>query len=225
MELMKTTCQKKILKASFLFFLVFISSKAGICDTSQAWFKNTAIFALSPEWSFKLAQETRNLDITFSNPYLKGIGGGLVYHFPKNFYVSANYKRVHVELQDVVYNENRFNLEAGWKTALAENLNFDIYFRTEIRDFDKDFPEDHLRFRFRVRLKTVARIGKLEIKPYIANETFGKSKIYTVQKNRLYIGMLIPLGDHMEFNLSYMWLAARDVESVHILYSGFQLKF
>jgi hypothetical protein len=29
----------------------------------------------------------------------------------------------------------------------------------------------------------------------------------------------------VEFNLSYMWWAARDVESVHILYSGFQLKF
>jgi hypothetical protein len=63
------------------------------------------------------------------------------------------------------------------------------------------------------------------LRPYIANETFGKTKIFTVQKNRLYVGTSIPLSAHVEFNLSYMWLAARGLESIHILYSGFQLKF
>jgi hypothetical protein len=148
-----------------------------------------------------------------------------VYRFPKNFYFSTVYKREHVEFQDLIYNENRIILEAGWKPKFSPKLDFDIYFRTEIREFEEDLPEDHVRFRFRLMLKTMLNIGKLKLKPFIANETFGKKKIYTVQKNRFYVGTKIPLGEHVEFALSYIWLAARDLESVHILYSGFELKF
>jgi len=217
----------KLIPKACLLFLLFLSAlwRNGFCDSSQAWFKNSATFTLSSKWSLKLSQETRNLDISYSNPYLKNVAGGFVYHFPRNFYFSTVYKRVHVEIQDIIYNENRFLLEAGWKTKVTKKLDFDIYFRTEIREFEEKFMEDHLRFRMRLRLKTMLSIGKLKLKPFVANETFGKTKIYTVQKNRLYIGTMIPLSEHVEFGISYMWLAARDAESIHILYSGFELKF
>lgn len=130
-----------------------------------------------------------------------------------------------MEIQDVIYNENRFTLEAGWKTKVATKLDFDIRFRTEIREFQEEFQEDHLRFRLRLRLKTELNIGKLKLKPFIATETFGKTKIYTVQKNRFYIGTMIPLSEHVEFGLSYIWLATRGAESIHILHSGLELKF
>ncbi|UCE43324.1 MAG: DUF2490 domain-containing protein [Candidatus Aminicenantes bacterium] len=187
--------------------------------------KNSATFTLSSKWSLKLSHETRNLDITFSNPYLKNVAGGFVFHLPRNFYFATVYKRAHVEIQDIVYNENRYILEAGWKTKVTKKLDFDIYFRTEIREFEEEFPEDYLRFRMRLQLKTMLSIGKLKLKPFIANETFGKTKIYTIQKNWLYIGTMIPLSDHVEFGISYMWLATRDAESIHILYSGFQFLF
>lgn len=221
---MRQTDQRVNLKIYLLFSLVFFIGRIGFCDTSQAWFKNTATFSLSPKWSLKVTQETRNLDITYSNPYLKNISGGFVYRLPKNFYFSAVYKREHVEIQDIVYNENRIILEPGWKTKLSHILDLDIYFRTEIREFEEEYPEDHVRFRLRLRLKTSLNIGKLELKPFIADETFGKA-IYTIQKNRFYVGTSIPFGEHVELSLGYILLSARDVEPIHILYSGFQLNF
>jgi hypothetical protein len=130
-----------------------------------------------------------------------------------------------VEIQEIVYNENRIQLEAGWKTKLAEKLDFDIYFRTEIREFEQEFPEDHLRFRLQLRLITELNIGELKLNPFIATETFGKTKIFTVQKNRLFIGTMIPLSEHVAFRISYLWLATQGAESIHILHSGFKLNF
>jgi hypothetical protein len=217
---------KHITKTALVFCIIFFSSwNPGFSDTSQAWLKNSITFTLSSKWDLKIAHETRNLDISFFNPYYKNIAGGFVFHFPKNFYFSAVYKRVHVEFQDTIYNENRYILEAGWETPVANKLDFDLRFRTEIREFEEEFPEDHLRFRLRLMLVSQINLGKLELMPFIANETLGKSKIYTVQKNRFYIGTMIPLGEHVKFNISYMWLATQGAESIHILYSGFNLEF
>lgn len=217
---------KLILKIIVLFPAIFFAVwSSGFCDTSQAWLNNSATFTLSSSLGLKLSHESRHLDITYSNPYLKNVQGGIVLKLPHNFYFATLYKREHVEFQDIIYNENRYTLEAGWKTKVAEKLDFDIRFRTEIREFEEEFPDDHLRFRLRLRLISQLRIGKLKLKPFIATETFGKTKVYTVQKSRLYIGTMIPLGEHVEFALSYLWLATRDAESVHILHSGFELKF
>jgi hypothetical protein len=82
-----------------------------------------------------------------------------------------------------------------------------------------------LRFRLLLRLKTALSIGKLKLKPFIGAETFGKTRVYTVQRSRVYIGTYFPLSDHVEFFLSYLWLATRHDESIHILHSGFELKF
>jgi hypothetical protein len=215
-----------ITRTALVFCLIFFSNwSRGFGDTSQAWLKNSVTFTLSSRLGFQISHETRNLDITYFNPYYKNIAGGFVFHLPQNFYVSAVYKRVHVEIQDIIYNENRFVLEAGWKTKMAEKLDFDIRFRTEIREFDEEYPEDHLRYRLQLRFKTELDIGKLKLEPFIANETLGKSKIYTIQKNRLYIGTMIPMSEHVTFVISYMWLSIKGDESIHILYSGFKLKF
>jgi hypothetical protein len=207
----------------FLFFLIGGWS-SGFCDSSQAWLTNAATFSLSPRFDLKISHHGRFLDITYSNPYLKNIQGGIVFKLTNDIYFATLYRRDHV-VKDIIYNENRFTFEAGWKTKLAEKLDFDIRIRTEIREFEEEFPEDHLRFRFRVRIKTELSIGKLKLKPFIANETFGKTKIYTVQNNRFFVGTMIPLGEHVEFGLSYIWLTTRDAESIHILHSGFELKF
>ncbi len=194
-------------------------------DSDQAWLINSATFKISSKISLKLTQESRHLEITYAHPYLMSLHGGLVFNLTKNVHLASIYKRAHVEYQGVVYNEDRFILEGGWKTEMTKNLNLDLRFRTEIREFDAETPEDHLRFRLRLRLKTEFSIGGLDLKPFIAAETFGKTKIYTVQRIRLYLGTNLPLSDHVEFVLSYMWLASRHEESIHILVSGLELRF
>jgi len=209
-----------------LFVSAFVSGWThALCGSDQAWFQNTTTFTISSKLSLRLIQESRHLDITFSNPYLKNIQAGVSINLPKNFYFATIYRREYEDIEDHVSNENRFTLETGWKTRVAKELDFDLRFRTEIREFEESALEDHLRFRFRLRLKSKVSIGKLKLKPFIATETFGKDKIYTIQKNRLYIGTNFPLSEHVEFVLSYIWLATRGKESIHILYSGFDLKF
>jgi hypothetical protein len=223
---MKKYIHKSSTKTVIIFLFILIGGwSSGFCDTSQSWFNNSATFAVSSKLDLKLTQESRHLDITYSNPYLKNVQGGIVFKLPENFYFATLYKREHVEIGDIVYNENRYTLEGGWKTKVAEKLDFDIRFRTEIREFDEESTEDHLRFRLRLRMKSKLSIGKLQLKPFIALETFGKTKIYTVQRSRLYIGTNFPLSEHVEFSISYLWLATRHAESIHILHSGFELKF
>ena len=223
---MKLFHNQFLYKTVFLFFLVLIGGwSSGYCDTSQAWLTNAATFSLSSRWDMKISQHGRYLDITYSDPYLKNFQGGIILKLPKNFYVATFYRRDHVDIQDAIYNENRFTLETGWKTGVAKKLDFDVRFRTEIREYEEDIKEDHLRFRLRLRLKSELNIGKLHLKPFVAAETFGKSKIFTAQASRFYFGTFFPLSEHVEFGINYIWLATRGAESIHILHSGFELKF
>ncbi len=75
---------KFILKTIVLFPAIFFAVwSSGFCDTSQAWLNNSATFTLSSSLGLKLSHESRHLDITYSNPYLKNIAGGVVLKLTK----------------------------------------------------------------------------------------------------------------------------------------------
>ncbi len=193
--------------------------------SSQGWLNNSVTFTITPQWSLKFTQELRTLDITYADPYLHNLAAGIVYHLPKNFYLATLYKREHVDLgDDLVYDEDRIILEGGWKTGLAKNLNFDIRFKTEYRSFNVE-DSNHTRFRLRLRLKYDTHLGSLRFKPFVSTESFGKTTIYTVQKNRFYLGSTFPLSQHAELIVNYIWLNARDLGDIHIINTGFDLKF
>jgi len=200
--------------------------------TSQGWLNNSITFSITPKWSLKFTQEIRALDVTYADPYMHNLAAGIVYNLPKSFYVAALYKREHVDIMgelldledDVVLDEDRFTLEGGWKAALAKGLNFDVRLKTEFRYFNLE-NSDHTRFRLRLRLKYDTHIGSLKLKPFVATETFGKTQVYTAQKNRFYLGSIFPLGQHVELIVNYIWLNVRDLEDVHIINTGFDLKF
>ena len=193
--------------------------------SEQAWLNNSVTFTITPQWSLKLTQELRTLDITYADPYLHNLQAGLVYHLPKNFYLAALYKREHVDLGgDIVFDEDRITLEGGWKIGLAKGLGFDIRAKTEFRSFNVE-DSNHTRFRLRLRLKYDTSLAGLRFKPFIATETFGKTNVYTVQKGRFYLGSIFPLSQHAELVVNYIWLNARDIDDIHIINTGFALKF
>lgn len=212
-----------LLLGGFLFLLS--SSQILFADSSQAWLNNSATFSINPKWDFKLTQEIRCLDVSYADPFMYNWAGGIVYGLPKNFYVGVYYKREHTDVLDILADENRYTLEWGWKTGLVKNLSFDFRMKTEIREFEQQAVDDHLRFRFRLRLKYKTQIGNFKITPFIASETFGKTKVYTVQKNRFYVGTYLPVGSKVEFIISYLWLYTTGKESIHILNAGVDLKF
>ncbi len=200
--------------------------------TSQGWLNNSLTFKITSQWSLKFTQELRSLDITYAESYLHNLQAGIVYHFPKNFTLSVLYKREHVDIMgdvldledDVVFDEDRITLQGGWKAALAKGLNFDVRLKTEFRSFNLE-NSNHTRFRMRLRLKYDAHIGSLKLKPFIATETFGKTTVYTVQKNRFYLGSRFPLSQNVELIVNYIWLNARDLGDIHIINTGLDLKF
>jgi hypothetical protein len=197
---------------------------APVAASDQSWLNNSATFSISPQWKLKVTQEMRALEIVYADPYLHNLQGGVVRTLPKNFYVAVLYKREHVALNGIGVDENRYTLEGGWKKALRPDLDFDFRVKTEIRRFS-DQDKNHLRFRYRARLKYDMNIGSLKLKPFIATETFGKDKFYTAQKNRLYLGSFVPLSEHVELVFNYIWLNQRDQEDIHIFNSGVDLKF
>ncbi len=200
--------------------------------SSQGWINNSATFSITPQWSLKFTQEIRALDVTYADPYMHNLAAGIIYNLPKNFYVAALYKREHVDIigeilnldDDIVLDEDRFTLEGGWKASLAKGLNFDVRLKTEFRSFNLE-DSNHARFRLRLRLKYDTHIGSLRLKPFIATETFGKTQVYTVQKNRFYLGSIFPLSQHVELIVNYIWLNVRDLGDIHIINTGFDLKF
>jgi len=190
----------------------------------QGWLNNSLTLTASPLWKFKFTQELRTLDIAYADPYLHNLQVGVVRSLPRNFYLAVLYKREHTERNALPLDENRYTLEGGWKYRLSPDLDFDFRARTEIRRYSIE-NRDHTRFRFRARLKYSLALGTLKLKPFIATETFGKDKIHTVQKNRLYLGSFVPLSDHVELVFNYIWLNQRELEDIHIFNSGVELKF
>jgi hypothetical protein len=198
-----------------------------LADLSQGWFNNSATFSINPKWNFKLSQEIRCLDISYADHYLYNWQGGIILKLPKNFYMGFFYKREHTDLEDLdlLADENRYTLEGGWKIGVVKDVDFDVRLKTEIREFDQQSVGDHLRFRLRARFKFNTHIGSLKLKPFIASETFGRTKVYTIQRNRLYLGTYFPVSSKVEIVLNYIWLFTTGKESVHILNSGVDFKF
>jgi len=232
----KLPCPRK--RTSLRFSLLLLVTMANLllsqpaAATSQGWINNSLTFKITSHWSLKFTQELRALDITYADPYLHNLAAGIVYHLPKNFYLAALYKREHVAIMgevldledDVIFDEDRITLQGGWKTGLAKNLSFDIRFKTEFRSFNLE-DSSHTRFRLRLRLKYDTHLGSLRFKPFVATETFGKTDVYTVQKNRFYLGSIFPLSQHVELVVNYIWLNARDIDDIHIINTGLDLKF
>lgn len=191
----------------------------------QAWLNNSLSFTISKNLNLKFTNEARYNEITYMDPYLKNFQTGVVYKLPKSIYIAFLYKRENTKKTDYTLNENRYTFETGWEAKLGNNLNIDTRFRTEIRRYEKGLAINHLRFRFRIRLKTTLKIGSFQLKPFIATEPFGDTIEDRINQNRFYLGTIFPLDEKVQFVINYIRQDTRNKETIHILNSGFNLKF
>ncbi len=206
-------------------FMLFLILTPLLHSDEQGWINNGAGFTLSPSLSLKLSNEVRNRELTFINPFLKNWQGGFSLKLPANFSAVLLYKRENTEKTDFLLAENRFTLEAGWKTKISPAWDLDLRFRTEIRRFEKDLAENHLRFRLRVRLKTKIKIGGLELAPFIATEPFGDTLVDGINRNRFYLGTYVVLSQNVELVANYIRQDTKDKDVIHVFNTGIQLKF
>jgi hypothetical protein len=214
--------QKSGLLVIFIFILVLGQS---VLADEQSWFKNTLDLSISSRIKAKFSQEIRHNELTFMVPYLTNWEGGLDISLFKNLSISLLYRRQNEEKASYMLKENRFMIDVNWRKKLGQKFTFDARVRTEIRNFRESRVENHLRFRLRLRLRGKCKIGKLALNPFIAIEPFGDTLKDEINRFRFYLGTVFPLGEHIGFLLSYIRQSTKDKETLHILNSGFQLKF
>lgn len=215
---------KNILIVPLLLLFCTSLSDLLIADV-QGWINNSLSIKMNSNSSLKFSNEIRCHEITYMNPYFNNWVIGLGLNLPKNFSFGLSYKRENEEKSDFILAENRLYIDAGWKKKLSKSFDFDCRFRTEVRRFEKGMAENHLRFRFRVRLKTKVNIGSFRFKPFISTELWGDTKVDEVNRNRFFFGANFPLSEGFEFLVSYMRQDTRNKEVIHALNTGVELKF
>jgi len=226
------------LKKCVILFSLLSFGRELLPAEEQGWLNNSLSYQINPKFILKLTQEIRCQTLTYMDPFLFNLQGGIVYHLPRNFYIAILYKRQHVKISksrdpkndtiiasDNIFSENRFTLEAGWKTKPGQKLNLDFRFKTEIRQFEPGLDDNHTRFRLRLRLKTVVTLGDLCLNPFIAMEPFADSQTCRITRSRFYLGTGIVLGRNAVLIVNYINQATQSKRSIHILNSGVELRF
>ena len=208
-----------------LVVMLLLGASSMVYADAQGWINNSLSFKINEKFSLKFTNEGRYHQLTYTDSFLKNWQGGIVYNFSKKFYFAALYKREDTKKAQFLLHENRLTLETGWKTKLGKKVDFDVRFRTEIRGFEDELDDNHLRFRLRARMKTKMSIGKLQLKPFIAIEPFGDTKNDEVNRYRFYAGFVFPMGKHAALVINYIQQGTKDKESIYILNTGVELKF
>lgn len=172
----------------WIFIFVFAALAVGLGGNAwaenQGWINNSLSLKISSNVNLFVTNETRYEKLTFMESFMRNWQLGLKYKLGKAFHVAAGYKRENTDKGTYNLAENRLTLEAGWKKKLGKKVTFDVRFRTEVRGFEKDLSDNHLRFRLRFRLKSSMKIGALTFKPFLAIEPFGDTKADEINRYR-----------------------------------------
>ena len=63
------------------------------------------------------------------------------------------------------------------------------------------------------------------MKPFVATEPFADTLAKTINRNRFYLGVAVPLTGHLQWIMSYIRQDTSGRETLHILNTGVDLKF
>jgi hypothetical protein len=216
---------KKTLSRVALIGIMVFWSVSALPAEDQGWINNSLTLTLNSKVSLKFTNEIRTREITFADPVLHNWQGGVLRSLSNRTYVGVFFKRETTDKGTFTLRENRLTLEAGWKLPLTRKSRFDVRFRTEIRGFRDDRAENHLRFRLRLRFVTRAELGKIVLKPFIATEPFADTLVDKINRNRFYLGVMVPLTANVEWVVNYIRQDTSGKDPLHVLNTGVELKF
>jgi len=194
-------------------------------NDAQGWINNSLSLKIDDTFSLKFGNEIRHHQVTFKDGFLYNWQGGIAVNLSKKLYLAVSYKREDTQKSSFLLHENRYVFEGGWKTKLGKKFDFDCRFLAEIRSFEADGEENHLRFRLRLRLKTNITLGQLQFNPFIAIEPFADTKDDEINRYRFYVGTVFPLSKNVGWVVNYIRQGTRDKETIDILNTGLDIKF
>ncbi len=192
---------------------------------SQSWLDNNASITLNDKWRLLVTQEARFVEIPYGNHFLWNFSLGAGRTLPGNMSLAAAYKREVTDIGPITISENRYQVDFGWKRNFLRKSSFDTRLRTEYRTFEQSALENRFRVRLRLRLKTAISLGRLRLKPFIADEGFADSRTDKLDRNRFSLGTEFVVNSHLDILLGYLRQDTDDLGTIHTLLTGVTLRF
>jgi hypothetical protein len=100
--------------------------------------------------------------------------------------------------------------------------------RNRIEYRDRTGTEDVWRYRNKFTVKLPFELTVLKLKPYTADEIFVTLNDDNIDRNRLYFGVILPLGEGVDADIYYMWQASRsggEWKDIEVLGTGLKFSF
>ncbi len=193
----------------------------------QNWTENSLTFKLNNNQSIRFVSEVKYRSWDWADGvFVKNWVVGYDRKLENGFSVGTHYKQEltrKIDGPDVI--ERRIGLDAGWGTRFDNGMRFDIRTRLEIRNFDEDRSDDHLRFRFRFRLRDNWQIARLKLEPYVSLEPFYDTQSDSFSRYRFSVGTMIPLGTHAKLRVAYLLQNKRSKQGEHVFNTGISVVF
>ena len=121
--------------------------------------------------------------------------------------------------------ENRPHLNV---TLKGNMFDCSVSSRSRIEYRDRTAKEDVWRYRNKFTVKLPFELTSLKLKPYAADEIFITLNDDNVDRNRIYIGAVLPLGESVDLDIYYMWQTSRYSDGwkdINVLGTGLKFKF
>ena len=188
----------------WLTFFLFVLSGSRLISEQQGWITNSITLKINPYSTLLFSNEFRYYKITISGHYLNNWQAGFLQTLFKKFHLGLAYKRQITWFPQYILKENRFIFEAGWGTNLTQSIDFRCRFNAEIRRFEEDLKQNHLRLRLRFLLLMKLKILKLKVIPFFAFEPFFDTVTNEISENRSYTGIIFPVCKNIRLEFGYI---------------------
>ena len=218
---------KSIIFVSVVTMILAGAAVPAVLAQTQSWMTNTVNVRVTEKLAVCLCHESRYAgNMSFADPFLDGLQGGLNCKLPSKFYVGALYRRENYQTRAGGYRENRATVEGGWTPDLFGGIRFYSRLRVESRHFGNVSVEDHIRVRAKAGLSHKARFGRINLAPFVSTEVFGDDRDHWdtyINRNRFLLGTKIILSDHLGFTVNYVRQDTKGLPVVHAVDTGLNL--
>ena len=204
---------------------------SGVCfgyedEGFQWWTSAEASTELAKDWKATFQQEMR----------LGDDGGNFYYEHSDLLFtysglakwldVGAGFRLVYEkDSHDEWQRENRPHLNVTLKGKLFD---CSVSSRNRFEYRDRTAAEDVWRYRNKFTVNLPFELTALKLKPYTADEIFITLNDDNIDRNRLYIGVTLPLREGVDVDIYYMWQASRssgEWKDIEVLGTGLKFHF
>ncbi len=220
----KKTKSQLLLSIVVLIYLFFPIKCFAFDDGDfQAWYAMNFSWKIKENWKFAWEKELRFGDDVRDHYYFHADLGVTYSGFAKWLDVGIYYRQVFEEKSLNWTQEYQPHLDATLKFDIGE---FKINNRGRLEFRNKKDSDFSLRYRNKFTVKFPFKLTRLKIQPYIADEIFADFDAGEMNRNRLYVGLVMDIVQNLKMELFYLWQTSKSSgnwDDLNIL--GTKLKF